>query len=623
MQKIEIATDEPLAAYLSRLSVTRGVPLWDFRIHGGIMARYNKKPGYYDHVSAVTGIKPAVLRHHDLVKIGGTIRALGMTFDLKDIWAKSARACPCCIGEDIERGTGRVEARPRLRFGWMLRTLGRCAIHGVPLAVVGPDYDRFTYGDFVGTLARHRGTHDADLAAAADLASDIYFQGRIEKAAAGGAGSGACVDTYVEASADDSMLNGAESRMLDEMPVPAALLVTEVIGGMELFGDRYKRTVASGEDRQAAVIAGFRITSSGYDGLREFLSKRDKNVWRASRRGHFKTLYGRLQELLASRTDDKGYRDVVRFVAEHAHSNHALGPEDAFLGCALPRRLHSIRTAEVTHGIHRMTLRSILDSAGLLPAGSGQTGDGRVVIAAETFDALIADWRDRLPAEEAKARFGISGAALDDIVRRGLVVEKDRDRRRRSRLRKASYLEFLERLEHLPRGFPEQGMRNLLDMTKIVNRSYGEIISLILDGTITKVVVDSRQGAEVGFDGIFVDPLAVKLAIQVAAPPGITFQCAERMLGTTTKTVKRLAATGLLKTVEAANPLHRVPQRYVSPSALEEFQDTYISLFEFAKARGQIAVVKKRLTAAGIMPVFEEPGSATFYRRDALPAVHD
>lgn len=282
-----------------------------------------------------------------------------------------------------------------------------------------------------------------------------------------------------------------------------------------------------------------------------------------------------------------------------------------------------------------MTLRSILDSAGLLPAGSGHRGDGRVVIAAGTFDILIAEWRKRLPAEEAKAQFGISGAALGELVRHGLVAENDPASPGPRRLSRASYLAFLDRLSLLPRAIPDVGMRNLRDMTKIVNRSYGEIIDVILDGTLEKAVVcdfpkdsllegrQEPQRATFGFDQIFLDPLEVKQAFQATSPPGITFECTERMLGTTTKTVKRLAAAGLLKTVVADNPVHRIPQTYVSPSGLEEFKATYISLFEYSKGRGQIARVKKRLTAAGIIPVFEEKGSATFYRRDGLPAAWD
>lgn len=645
MQPFELASDEPLSAYLSRLAASRGVRLWDFRIHGGILARYNKKPRYYERVSAVTRIDPAVIKRHDLVKNGGTFSVFGMTFDVNDIWAKSARVCPCCIREDIEHGSGRVEARPRLRFGWMLRTLGRCAKHGIPLAVVGPDYDRISYGDLAGTLALHRGAREKDLdvgndeaapAGSSILASDVYFQRRIASAAAGdvsdsrvgAVGDGRTGDpgfalagqpgaALPEIAADT---NGPiDLRMLDEMPVPAALLLTEVIGGMELFGDGYSRRGASGEDRQAAVIAGYEVTCRGHDGLREFLSKRDASHWRASRRGHFKNLYGRLQELLSSRTEDEGYHSVIRFVSEHAYSNHSLGPEDAFLGLSLPRRLHSIRTAEMEYGIHRITLRSILDSAGLLPAGSTHHGDGRVVIASETLEKLIYDWRERLPAEEAKARFGVSGAALEEIVRHGLVAEKDRDNRRRSRLSRSSYVEFCGRLDRLPRALPRAGMRNLREMTKVASRSYAEIIGLILDGTIASAVVDERKVGEFGFDSIYVDPLEVKIAIRASSPPGITFQCAERMLGTTTRTVRRLAAAGLLKTVVADNPLHRTPQTYILPAGLEDFRRTYISLFEYASGRGQIALVKKRLAEDGIVPAFEETGSATFYRRKDLP----
>ncbi|MCK8780801.1 TniQ family protein [Rhizobium sp. NTR19] len=637
--QFELASDEPLSAYLSRLAAARGVRLWDYRIHRGILARYNKKPHYYERVAAATGIDAGVLKRHDLVKNGGTFSAFGMTFDVNDIWAKSARVCPCCIREDIEHGTGRIEARPRLRFGWMLRTLGHCAKHGVPLTVVGSDYDRISYGDLAGTLALHRGAPEKDPDVGNDaaapagsciLASDVYFQRRVASAAAGDvfdalvgaagdAPAGGRDDPLPRAPADAPRDN--DLQMLDALPVPAALLLTEVIGGMELFGDRYSRRAASGEDRQTAVAAGYQITRLGHDGLREFLRKRDARHWHVSRRGHFKNLYGRLQELLSSRTEAEGYGGIIRFVAEHAHSNHALGPEDAFLGLRLPRRLHSIRTAEVEHGIHRITLRSILESAGLLPAKSTGRGDGRVVIASETFDKLIGDWRERLPAEEAKARFGVSGAALEEIVRHGLLAEKDRDRRRRSRLSRSSYLEFCERLDRLPRSLPRDGMKTLQDMTRVVNRSYAEIIALILDGTIASATVDERKAREFGFDSIFVDPLEVKAAFHAASPPGITFQCTERMLGTTTKTVRRLAAAGLLKTVVADNPLHRTPQTYILPAALEDFQRAYISLFEYAKGRGQIALVKKRLAEGGMVPAFEEPGAATFYRREGLPGI--
>jgi hypothetical protein len=627
MQTIEIAKLEPLSGYLSRLAASRGVRLWDFRIHCGIQARYKKKPRYYEHVSNVTGIDPESLKRHDLVKVGGTFNAFDMTFDVNDIWAKSARACLCCIREDIEHGTGRKEARPWLRFGWMLRTLGRCPIHEVPLVQIGPDYDSVSYGDFVGTLASHQqawkievhredsdksntlGNADAGIVDAR-VQSDAYFHDRIVATAAGSPA----------AYSDNKELRTVEPpQMLDRMPVTAALLVTEVIGGMELFGDDYSRGTATGEERQAAVSAGYQITSRGYVGLSEFLGKRDQIHWKGTRRGNIRGLYGRFQEFLLSRVDVEAYDNLRRFVAEHAYSHHTLGPKDTFIGLNLPRRLHSIRTAEVTHGIHRFTLRSILDAAGLLPQGANGQTDGRIIIAADVFDKLISDWKERLPAEEAKARFNISGNALKGIILQGLIVEIDDDPRRRSRIGRPSFKKFEHFLNSLPAGIPDKGMRSLTDMTRKVGRSYGEIVNLMKERKITKIIRVADPEETWGFENIFVDPLEIKEAFEVAVPPGITLQYAERTIRTSTKTVKRLVASGLLKTVSARNPSKRKLQTYVLPSDLEEFQRTYISLFEYSTGRCHPVLMKKRLTSSEIHPAFEEEGAATFYRRDELP----
>jgi len=640
MHLIEIGSDEPLSGYLSRLAALRGVRLWDFRLHGGILTRYDSKPRYYEHVSAVTGHDPALLKRHDFVKVGGTFNTFDMTFDVNDIWAKSVRACPCCIREDIAQGTGRVEARPRLRFGWMLRTLGRCAVHGVPLVEIGPGYDRFSMGDFSGTLARYRGVwavvggaedkcrtsadRNADTSGVpGPRASDAYFQNRIAATAANRANSIRSRDpalplspSAVEALQDDDL------RMLDDMPVPAGLLLTEVVGGMELFGERYRRSEASDEDRQAAVAGGYEVTRRGYAGLTQFLRALDQCHWRVQRRGSFKKLYGTLQEMLSSRVGLEGYEKVTRFVAEHAYTHHALGPEDTFLGLCLPRRLHSIRTAEVAHGIHRITLRRILDAAGLLPSGAGGLGDGRVLVDAGALERLIADWRERLPVEEAKARLGVSAAALEAMVSRGLLL-RDEDPGRRCNISRNSFEELTRLLERLPLGVPGPGMKRLTEMVKMGRRTYGEVVGLIIDGTIKSGIRDARHDGTFRFDSIFVDPAEVKGASPISAPPGITIQLAERELGTTRTTVEQLVASGILKSVSAENPATGKRQTFVVPSALEEFRATYISLFDYSKGRDQIGSVKKKLTAAGIMPAFEKAGAATFYRRDALPAAWD
>jgi len=632
VQKLEIASDEPLPGYLSRLANLRGVRLWDFRIHMGIRSR-RATTRYYETISAMTGIDPAVLKRHDLVRIGGTFNVLDMTFDVNDIWTKSARACPCCIHEDVELGTGREEARPRLRFRWMLRTLGRCAVHGVPLVQIGPDYDRFSIGDFNGVLGRNRDkwnlgsagidceAHRVDpFGATPRRTPDVYFHDRIAATAShDGVGASNQDQVHLRTSGPADTPESNYLRMLDDMPVEAGLLLTEVVGGMELFGDRYRRSDATDEERQAAVVAGYGFTGRGYVGLSQFLKKRDQSHWRVQRRGSFKQLYGTLQETLSSRVESTGFEKVTSFVAEHAYANHALGPEDIFLGYSLPRRLHSIRTAEVAHDIHRVTLRRMLKSAGLLPPGAGRLGDGRVVVEAEALESLIAGWQDRLPTEEAKARLGISGAALKAIVESGLLL-KDDDPNRQSNISRKSFEELTSFLERLPLGTPCRGMKRLTEMVKMGRRTYGDVIGLIIDGTIKNVIRDIHRDEPVRFDSIFVDPVEVKAASPRLSPPGITLQLAEAQLGTTRKTVEQLVASGLLESITTENPATGKSQTFILPDKLEEFQRTHISLFVYAKGRGQIGDVKKRLAAAGIMPAFEKAGVATFYRMDSLPS---
>ncbi|MGA1805237.1 hypothetical protein [Rhizobium sp. HT1-10] len=191
-------------------------------------------------------------------------------------------------------------------------------------------------------------------------------------------------------------------------------------------------------------------------------------------------------------------------------------------------------------------------------------------------------------------------------------------------LSKAGWSDEIQGGSKLDADYPAKGVNFACRNTvKMGRRTYGEVVGLIIDGTIKSVIRDARHNGTFRFDNIFVDPAEVKGASPISAPPGITIQLAERELGTTRTTVEQLVASGILKSVSAENPATGKRQTFVVPSGLEDFRATYISLFDYSKGRDQIGSVKKKLTAAGIMPAFEKAGAATFYRRDALPAAWD
>ncbi|MDI5929086.1 TniQ family protein [Rhizobium leguminosarum] len=604
---------EPLTQFISRVAASRGVSLFHYRRHMDIRARYSRREKLYERFSGMSGISEEVLRRHDLVKVGGNVQIFDMTFDLRDVWAKSARVCASCLREDRLNESGRHEARPHQRFSWMLRVLGRCHKHGSGLVQIGSDYDRFSYGDFSRAVVSGSGTLDALLRDEGDnsciQASDVYFHQRIEDAA-----------TLSQDAARVPGGAGPSGDMLEDLPLPAALLLTEIVGGMKLLGDRYRRRRLGEEVRQAAVVAGFEVTSRGYDGLRDFLKEQDAVHWTNARRGHFKNLYGPLQEFLRTRLEEDDYRDVVSFIAEHAMSAHPLGPEDGFLGSALPRRYHSIRTAEVRHHIHRTTLRGILSTAGVLPPGSDAKADGRVLIDANRLEELVTQWRDRLPTEKAKSALRISGPALRSITHKGLLLKTSTNSETDNKISAASYARLMELLDELPRGSPAPRMKRLSYVARMVGRSYAEIVSLVLDGIVANAVIDAGQTEAFRLDQIFLDAYEVKRAFGTADPPGVTFERAERMLGTTTQTVRRIVEVGLIETFETENPVNRRKQRYFSPEAIDQFKKDYVTLRNFALGRGNIARVKAALTALGITPVLKEKGVATIYKASEIPS---
>ncbi len=607
MKSFPIRRMEPLPAFISRLACSHGTDLWDFRNFLGINPRRQRKEAIYKRLSSMTGCREDVLAHHDFIKVGGSDRIFGVVVHKQDIFAKAARTCAHCIREDVAQGSGRMEARPYLRFPWMLRCLGVCPTHGTPLRVIGPDYHRYIYGDFSKQIARHGA--DVELAADEELnvvcSATRFFDDVFARAAERVSGAEQGLETH------------ASIDLLRDIPPPASLLVTEIVGGMVNHGNNYRRYRVTDEERQEAVRAGFAITSKGYEGLRSFLRTHDLVLGGYVRSGHFKNLYGSLQDFLRYRIKDPCFGPVVDFVASHAVETHPLGPEDDFLGFQGSRKLHSIRTAEVTYHVHRNTIRKMLDTAGLLPAGSGARSDGRVLIDANTMHGLIETWRARIPVEHAKSRLGISAPALARIVDSGLMDMTNEERQKG--LSRKTVEAFMQKLSDAEIGCPSVGMKPMLHVARKTGLSYAKIIGMIFSGEIKSIAVSAQSGAVFGFKNIYLDPVEISAASPKGAePPGMSLDVAERVIGATFQTTKRLVQERLLESFKGQNPATGRLQTYIRPEAIMMFQARYVSLREYSMGRGNIAQVKRRLDELRVLPILRGSGIATIYRRTDL-----
>lgn len=598
---------EPLPAFVSRLACSHGSDLWDFQRFNGINPRRLKKEEIYRRLSGMTGVGEDVLAHHDFVKVGGSDRIFGVVIDKQDIFAKAARVCARCVQEDMSRGSGRMEARPHLRFPWMLRTLGCCATHGTRLRVIGPDYHRYVYGDFSNQIARYQAEVEQAATEEPNAACDAtrYFFEIFAEAA----------DRKNGAEDGSEMLSPRD--LLRDIPPPAALLVTEIVGGMVNHGSNYRRYQASAEERQEAVRAGFATTSQGYEGLRLFLHTLDLKLGSYVRSGRFKNLYGSFQDFLRYRIEDPCYWPVVDFVVRHAVETHPLGPKDNFLGFKGSRKVHSIRTAELEYRIHRATIRKLLRSAGLLPTELNARTDGRVLIDAETLHGLIHKWQARVPIEHAKSRLGISVTALARIVDSGLMDLTDEERQKG--LSRKTLEAFMQKLSDAKIELPVAGMKPMLNVAQSTGLTYAKIIGLIFSGAVKNIAIAAEAGDEFGFKNIYVDPDEIFAAsTRRGEPPGLSFKVAERVIGTTTQTTKQLVFERVIESFQGVNPANGRLQTYIAPEAIATFQATYVSLREYSRGRGNIAQIKRRLDELGVVPVLQGTGIATIYRRADL-----
>jgi len=142
---------------------------------------------------------------------------------------------------------------------------------------------------------------------------------------------------------------------------------------------------------------------------------------------------------------------------------------------------------------------------------------------------------------------------------------------------------------------------------------------MIFSGEIKSIAVSAQSGAVFGFKNIYLDPVEISAASPKGAePPGMSLDVAERVIGATFQTTKRLVQERLLESFKGQNPATGRLQTYIRPEAIMMFQARYVSLREYSMGRGNIAQVKRRLDELRVLPILRGSGIATIYRRTDL-----
>lgn len=578
--------------YASRLATrTYRDHMRDFCRDFGIdpQAVIDGKPEAVTALADLTGVSQDDLLRESFARAGRRRVFLHKEQDLlgSSLSRNQIRMCPACMAEDIERLDCRVAARPHRRSTWMIRGVRTCRRHGMALAEVG-------------RLEAPNVMHDSSRA----IAEAIHRVPSLVDGATLRAPSP--FELYIV-----SRIDGAASKSwLDELPLYAGLQLCFVAGAVALHGPTVTLDNLDADEAWECEAAGFNVADKGAAGIRSFLDELQAPFRSRRSSAGPKVMYGRLYDWLAHESEDRVYDPVRDVILEHAVETLPFGPGDTLFGRDVGiRRLHSVHTAAEEFAVHPKRLRKALRKAGLAGKDSDSMIDDRVVADPEQVAALAKELKEAMNMTAARAYLNVPRPHDEGLVHAGLIkpmIEKPRGRAgMHYTFRKEDLDAFLEKLfeKEDPALSGDPAFETLLMTAKRCCCPVMDVVRLVLDGKLTRV---GRDPAERGFLSVLVDPGELREKTKLADHGGLSLREVEHGLKASTDVVKALIEHGHLPARTAVNPVNRCPQTIVMPEDLAAFKETYVSLMNLAKERGEhFSRVIKQLDRSGILPVFD------------------
>lgn len=533
------------------------------------------------------------------VRIGRERRYLhkGHEFLISNLSRDRVRVCPACLEEDVSRHDFRVVARPYRRSTWLIDYVRTCPVHGLSLVTVG-----------TGSMVARR--HDTSQVLAMALPQLGTLTGQAVKR------EPSSFETYVLGRLDGT---GAPSPWPDALPLHAVMRLSAMVGGSEIRGPQVAIDSLADPERWEAEAVGFDILAGGEVEIFAFLDRLQSSFLDGHVRHGPHPLFGHLYEWLAHQTDDPAYDPMRQLMWRHAVETLPIGPGDKLFGRDVPsRKLHSVRSASLEHGLHPKRTRRLLRDAGLIGEASDRLADDRVVVDAGEADRFLREIAGTMSQEAAARHLAISRTHFMLLVKGGVIQP-----RIAGAVREANHVFLQVDLDAFRAALLKAADRGLAisesctDIPTAAKRaccSLAEIVRLIIDGRLQHVGL--REGMK-GLGALMVDVEEVRALVRGEDHGGLALSQVERDLHTSTRAVRALVREGLLPVEMVKNPVRRQIQPIVRPDVLAEFERQYASLQTLARERGiGHLALKRALEADGISPV-RDPGvlHLTLYRR--------
>jgi len=510
------------------------------------------------------------------------------TFSNEALRRTTLQVCPVCLDEDASGPLGK--AGRYARWYWELTQYRCCTTHRCLLVPIGR-----TGG---AELNHHVAWH---------LNAIDHAGLQVEPVAS----------TELSAYLVDRLSGAIGPSWLSAIPLHAAAKTSEMVGIVMTRGAKANWRDVTPAEWVEAGNAGFRQLSLGREGLMAFFEQH-----RAANSGEFGALklYGSFFDYV-SRTTDQGYTPIVDAFREHILANTVVAPGKRVLGQVVAKRkYHTVTSAAVEYGFHRVTLRRHLVDIGILKGDAVAVQD-RYLFDAEEHAPLIAQLAEAMPRKAAQRYLGLSSALAGLIPTFVAPVSHGKHGRLEHLFTRTALDDFVSRMvsSASPMTDNDKGLVSIGVAAIRSQRTVVDVARLLIEGRLKTVRVAPHDSQ---IRSLMVDPFEVR-ALLIPRSNLLTLPQVKARLGCCREVVKGLVDARIIPTRSERHPLAHKTIPFVSEDDLDAFRATFIATPELAQQVGHHHNrLRYLLRKRGIKPDLEKSQvGMDFYRRSKVGSI--
>ncbi|PVH27707.1 TniQ family protein [Pararhodobacter oceanensis] len=593
---VTLHDDETALSFGSRLAAVNQLPslselLKDFQFT--ITDILNGDPTTLAGLAELGGVEATRLSNRAFRPLdSSSYRIAGSTVEKRHLYLRRNRICPACFRADLG---GQMSASAMVnayaRVLWSFSSARTCPIHH--LFLVAPPEEDLMY----------------------EFASS--WSPWLLEIADGELDDPSPAEAQFERHLSDRLAGNATKSWLMEFSLGALGAACEMMGISLLFGKQVGIRDMTSRDLAVATDSGFALLAEGPQAVVAYFETLHSE--KGSPQDKPQARYGRIYEWM-TRGSGKGdaYAPLRDLFRQHILETWPLDAGVMVLGYRLPeRRLHSIRTASQTHGLHPKRLRRLLTDAGLL--AESDRPDFEALFSAPAAQTFLEQASGSVGYAEAQRRLGMTRTQMERLIAGGQLKPGEGGDKARPRFTEAAISQWTSFFNSFPCAPQHHTLTSVTETVSNLGSTTTDVLNLITQQQLREVFRDSRKQ---GLSAILIrkGEVAQRLKAVQGRRLSTSISAVSKDAGISTDFLQQLADAGCFGLVQATETRsHHQPETRIPDDEFALFNAQYVSRRYLSRSGRSPIAIKRKLDDAGIEPAFVSlDGKEFIYERGHL-----